>query len=644
MMKHDQSTFAAAFSKSAPWLATLRFVSWLSTLSRRSKQLIVLAIDLVLLVVATWIAYSLRMDEWAIWPGPVQIFLAISLLTAPAMFYLSGVYRTIFRYAGVGMLATLAKAFFLYGLVTFVIFTLFGIRTVPRTLGVLQPIIYFVLVGGVRIFIRYLVTDVLRRGFYRGPARRALIYGAGAAGQQLANQLRIEPDKTVVGFIDDDSRLAGHRLDGMPVFSSAELGDAIDRLAVKDVLLAIPKASRRRRAQIVQLLSNYPVNVQILPRARDIIDGKVSIDDIRPLQIEDLLGRDPVVPDDDLLARNVRGRTVLVTGAGGSIGSELARQIVTIGAARLILFELSEYALYRIERELRAAYADQPCEIFAVLGSVCDSAKLDILFDDFAIDTVFHAAAYKHVPLIEANPLQGIANNVIGTFELAQAAARAEVSDFILISTDKAVRPTNVMGATKRAAEQVIQAFAEHSAKTRFSMVRFGNVLGSSGSVVPLFDRQIRDGGPITLTHGDITRYFMTIPEAANLVIQAGGMASGGEVFVLDMGKPVRIADLARTMVQLSGLTVRDKDQPDGDIEIVEIGLRPGEKLYEELLIGNDPSRTKHESIMVANEAFKPWSELLPVITELAVCLKAAESLDILHRLVPEFDHQRDNE
>ncbi|MEB3415628.1 nucleoside-diphosphate sugar epimerase/dehydratase [Alteriqipengyuania sp. WL0013] len=643
-MDQDQLTRAAARGENAIAQAVLRTVASLSTLSRLTKQLIVVALDVVMLVVATWIAYSLRMDQWAIWPGPVQIMVLTSLLIAPAAFYVCGIYRTIFRFAGVGMLATLARGFILYGFLTFFVFTVVGIKTVPRTLGVLQPIIYFVLVGGVRIFIRYLVTDVLRRGLYRGSSRRALIYGAGIAGQQLAGQLRVEPDRNVVGFIDDDNRLSGQRLDGLPVYASDDLDDVVGRLAVDDVLLAIPTASRRRRAKIAQRLTDLSVNVQTLPSAKDIIDGKVSIDDIRPLAIEDLLGRDPVVPDENLLSRNVRGRCVLVTGAGGSIGSELCRQILAIGASRLVLFELSEYALYRIERELRASPASAECEIVPVLGSVQDGAKLAEVFARYGIETVFHAAAYKHVPLIEANPLEGIANNILGTHQLARAAVDAGVSDFILISTDKAVRPTNVMGASKRAAEQVVQAFAARQDATRFSMVRFGNVLGSSGSVVPLFDRQIREGGPITLTHRDITRYFMTIPEAANLVIQAGGMAKGGEVFVLDMGKPVRIENLARSMVRLSGLTVRDDERPDGDIEIVEVGLRPGEKLYEELLIGNSPQRTSHERVMMATEDYIDWASLDAILDQLRSCRDRDQALRLLKELVPDFQHRRDDD
>lgn len=615
----------------------------LSGLPRRTKQFAVAAIDFVMLIMATWIAYSLRMDQWAYWPEPVQIMLYASIVIAPPVFIFFGVYRTIFRFAGIGMLVTLARAFLVYGGIIFLLFTMVGVQDVPRTLGILQPVFFFVFVCLVRILIRYSITDVLRRGQYGGSRRRALIYGAGLAGQQLAASLRTEPSTRIVGFVDDDERLVNHRLDGLPVIARKSLSAAIQRLRIDDVLLAMPSASRRRRRKIVDDLASVKVTVRTLPRTLDIIDGHVSIDDIRQLQIEDLLGRDPIEPDDELLARTVQQKSVMVSGAGGSIGSELCRQIVDIGADTLLLFELSEISLYQIEKELRARLGGRHCEIVPILGSVRDRMKLETIFARYRIDTVFHAAAYKHVPLVEANPLEGIRNNIGGTFELVRAADRAQVSDFILISTDKAVRPTNVMGASKRGAEQVLQSFAERSAGTRFSMVRFGNVLGSSGSVVPLFDRQIREGGPVTLTDRRVTRYFMTIPEAANLVIQAAGMAAGGEVFVLDMGKPVLIADLARTMIQLSGLTVRDDNRPDGDIEIKEVGLRPGEKLYEELLIGNSPSKTGHERIRKANENHLDKEIVTAITRELIACDDRTKALALLRQLVPEFVHRRDN-
>jgi len=390
--------------------------------------------------------------------------------------------------------------------------------------------------------------------------------------------------------------------------------------------------------------------VQTLPNMRELIDGDVSFNDIRDLDIEDLLGREPVKPNELLLGRTIIGKTVMVTGAGGSIGGELCRQILDIGTRRLVLFELSEYSLYRIERELKELLAERrtqdeggDVEIISILGSVTDRMRLAEIFEQYDINTVYHAAAYKHVPLVEQNPSEALRNNIVGTFELANASYGASVDDFILISTDKAVRPTNIMGASKRSAEQVVQSFASRSKSTRFSMVRFGNVLGSSGSVVPLFRRQIKEGGPITLTHREVTRYFMTIPEAALLVIQASGMAKGGEVFVLDMGKSVRIYDLARMIVQLSGLSLQDDSNPDGDIAIKEVGLRPGEKLYEELLIGEKPQETIHPRIMMAHEGHLQWSKISGLLGRIDDCRKLESCLELLREFVPEFEHQRDN-
>jgi FlaA1/EpsC-like NDP-sugar epimerase len=425
------------------------------------------------------------------------------------------------------------------------------------------------------------------------------------------------------------------------------LAEVIERQRATDILLALPSISRQQRNAIVNEISKLPVYVKTLPQVSDMVDGSVSFSDIRDLDIEDLLGREPVAPNQLLLGRTIVGKSVLVTGAGGSIGSELCRQIVRIGARRLVLYEISEFALYAIDQELAALKAElgrENIEIVAALGSVTDAQRLAFIFERWQPDTVYHAAAYKHVPLVEANPVEGVRNNIIGTFEVVNAAHIANVSDFILISTDKAVRPTNVMGATKRGAEQILQAFADKPGRTKFSMVRFGNVLGSSGSVVPLFRQQIEAGGPVTVTHRDVTRYFMTIPEAAGLVIQAGGLAKGGEVFVLDMGEPVRIIDLARTMIQLSGLTVRDELNPAGDIAIAEVGLRPGEKLYEELLIGESPTPTKHERIMMAREKFLPWGELLALLHALRKCRDREETINLLGQLVPEFEHRRDNE
>ncbi|RYF50788.1 MAG: polysaccharide biosynthesis protein, partial [Cytophagaceae bacterium] len=444
-------------------------------------------------------------------------------------------------------------------------------------------------------------------------------------------------ESIVVGFLDDDRSLQGARVDGLPVYRPDHLHDLIKRKRVTDVLLALPSAPRQRRHEIIQGLRGAPVVVRTLPGLMDLAHGRVQASDLRELTIEDLLSRDPVEPQADVVRGKISGKTVLVTGAGGSIGSELCRQIIAAEPARMLLFESSEFALYAIHRSL-AAMSD--IEIVPLLGSVTDARRINEVLLAWTPDMVFHAAAYKHVPLVEHNPLEGLRNNVIGTLRVAELAASAGVKDFVLISTDKAVRPTNIMGATKRLAELVLQGLAAEGVGTCFSMVRFGNVLGSSGSVVPLFREQIRQGGPITITHPDITRYFMTIPEAAQLVVQASAMARGGEVFVLDMGEPVRVVDLARNMIELCGLTVRSEDCPDGDIEIAIVGMRPGEKLYEELLIGDDPRATAHPRIMMASEHHLPWKKLRKRLEQLEALIAAGEVLparSLLRELVTEF-------
>ena len=425
----------------------------------------------------------------------------------------------------------------------------------------------------------------------------------------------------VAGFLDDDDRLHGHVLNGQPIYNPADLDNLATALNISDVLLAMPSLSRKRRNEILSQIRVARVAVRSLPSVTDLAQGKVSISDLREPDIDDLLGREPVAPNHILLAKSIVGKVVLVTGAGGSIGSELCRQIVDVAPTKLLLIEQSEFALYAIHQELEGRLADRETVLVPLLASVQDVDRMNEIMSTWHPDTVYHAAAYKHVPLVEHTPAAGIKNNVLGTLRTAQAAAHADVSDFVLISTDKAVRPTNVMGASKRLAEMALQALAATGTKTRFSMVRFGNVLGSSGSVVPKFRQQIREGGPITLTHAQVTRYFMTIPEAAQLVIQAGAMAKGGDVFVLDMGEPVRIIDLAQRMVELCGLSVKDAANPDGDIEIEVTGLRPGEKLFEELLIGDNPKPTVHPRIMKAHEEFLPWPEFEVKLNALEVVL-----------------------
>lgn len=612
-----------------------------SVLSRTVKRLIALSNDIVMAVAASYVAYSLRLGIW-VWEPGVTILSAISLAVFPAVFWPYQLYKTIFRFAGRGMMAAILRAGAVYGSLFAAIVVFANIPGVPRTAGVIQPIIFVSFVLMSRLVIRYLMLDLLGRLDFRGETRIALIYGAGETGRQTANVLRDEPGYRVIGFIDDDERLDRQTLDGLRVMHSRSLVDLVDKYDVSDVVMAVPSATRKRRSEIVKTLEGMKLRVGTLPPMSDMLTGRVTINDIREIEIEDLLGRDPVVPNPRLLSRTILDKTVMITGAGGSIGSELCRQILTLGAKRIVLYEISEFALYSIEHELSEEAGEIPDipEIVTVLGSVRDRARLDETIARHKPDTVFHAAAFKHVPLVEANAVEGLRNNFLGTKFVLDAASNGGVSDFILISTDKAVRPTNIMGATKRLAELSVQAYAAGQPRMRASMTRFGNVLGSSGSVVPLFRRQVAQGGPITLTHRDVTRFFMTIPEAAQLVIQAAGLAQGGEVFVLDMGQPVRIYDLATAIVHLSGLTVRDENNPDGDIEIIDIGLRPGEKLYEELLIGNDPRITSHPRIMMAHEYSIPDLHIQDAMRQ-AEALKTPDAVyDLLQSLVPEYTPQ----
>lgn len=585
-------------------------------LPRPAKRIVVILLDTSLCVLTVWLAYYLRLGEFisfsqhsqwgegASWAALASIFLALPL------FIVSGFYRAIFRYGGWPALLTVARTIGNYGLLYASIFTAIGITGVPRTVGIIQPILLLLFVGASRALARVWLGDQYQNILKQASRPKVLIYGAGTTGRQLVAAMANSHEMRVVGFLDDDDRLHGHVLNGQPIYNPADLTDLVTTLAISDVLLAMPGISRRRRNEILGQIRTARVSVRTLPSVTDLAQGRVSVSDLRELDIDDLLGREPVIPNHILLAMNVRNKIVMVTGAGGSIGSELCRQILSVGPVKLLLIEQSEFALYAIHQELEEKLAGREIVLVPLLASVQDEDKMREIMSTWHPDTVYHAAAYKHVPLVEHNPAAGIKNNVFGTLRTAQAAAENGVSDFVLISTDKAVRPTNIMGASKRLAEMVLQALAATNPNTKFSMVRFGNVLGSSGSVVPKFRQQIRDGGPITLTHPDITRYFMTIPEASQLVIQAGAMAKGGDVFVLDMGQSVKIIDLARRMIELSGLSVKDESNPEGDIEIEIAGLRPGEKLYEELLIGDNPKSTSHPRIMKAHEEFIPWADL----------------------------------
>ena len=578
-------------------------------LPRFAKRGLVLFVDISLCVLTLWFAFYLRIGELVDLTGPAAFAAMTAIAVAIPVFIAFGLYQAIFRYAGWPALMTVTQACLIYGVLYAALFTVYGFPGVPRTIGLIQPILLLLAVGASRAVARFWLGGLLQSSQRSKALPATLIYGAGDAGMQLANAMANNLELRLVGFLDDDTALHGRVLHGLKIYSPTALPELKRTLQVTTVLLALPSVSRRRRNEILQQIRAHKVLVRTLPSYIELAQGRVSTADVRELDIDDLLGREPVAPNRALMDQLIHNKTVLVTGAGGSIGSELCRQILHSTPAKLLLLEQSEFALYRIQQELEPLLTPST-QLIALLASVQDQARMRLIFDTYRPNTVYHAAAYKHVPLVEHNPSVGISNNVLGTRVIAECAQAFGVADCVLISTDKAVRPTNIMGASKRLAELILQALAAERTTTRFSMVRFGNVLDSSGSVVPKFRQQIRDGGPVTLTHLEITRYFMTIPEAAQLVIQAGAMAQGGEVFVLDMGQPVRIQDLARRMIELSGLTTRDAANPDGDIEIVVTGLRPGEKLFEELLIGQNPQPTAHPRIMKAQEDFLPWSVL----------------------------------
>lgn len=626
----------------------IRFLRHVASLQRPAKFKLLIAADAMMCVLAVLIAFSLRLGEWQLWAAPVGIVIVVSLALWLPLFLVRGIYRSIVRFTGTRTMIRITTSCIVMAIALTAIFTVNPVPGVPRTIGIILSLIYAALLIVSRLAAGYALFDLVNQRGYAGRTKRVLIYGAGSAGKQLAMSLRHEPGMALQGYIDDDRRLAGQRLDGVRIHMGENLAELIEQLEIDTILLAIPRVVRQQRKAIMRRLENVSVRVLTLPAVGDLVDGRISISDLREISIVDLLGREAVPPNDELLRKMVAGRVVMVTGAGGSIGSELCRQIGQLHPAGLVLVEMTEHALYSIEGELREGQKqgliDNNIEIYAELGNVTDDGTVARLFDRWKPDTVFHAAAYKHVPLVEENAIAGMQNNILGTLRCALAAERAGTRNFILVSTDKAVRPTNIMGATKRACELVLQALCARGSQTRFAMVRFGNVLGSSGSVVPRFQRQIRAGGPVTLTHRDVTRYFMTIPEAAQLVIQAGAMAQGGEVYVLDMGEPIRIYDLARTMINLSGLSVRDSDDPEGDIEIREIGLRKGEKLYEELLIGDSPAPTAHPRIMQAREPFLAWPVLSAMLAQMDDSLRRgdrSDALRLLCELVPEFQGEQ---
>jgi len=605
-------------------------------LGRRSKQLLGLLVDAIAIPAALWTAIFLRQDSGGTTFSDVgPLYVAALLVTLP-MFIRLGLYRAVIRFVGIHAALTIAIGVGVSAASLAVLNGLVLEHPLPYEVFVIYFAVGLIYTAATRFAARELlrlrVTDVTR----------VIVYGAGAAGAQLCSALKTRGQFRPVAIVDDNPATAGTRVFGVKVHSPNDLLDIRRRKGAGLVLLAMPSTSRRRRSEIIERLSNFGFTVQTVPEIAEIVSGQSRLEEIRGIDVHDLLGRDPVPPDARLLSACVRGKSILVTGAGGSIGSELCRQIMELAPRRLVLLEVSELALYEIERELRSVNArlGNRIELVALLGNAHHKQRVREIISTFAVQTVYHAAAYKHVPIVEHNMIEGIHNNIFATFNTAEAAMECRVETFVLISTDKAVNPTNVMGCTKRVAEMVLQGLHQRSHGTRFCMVRFGNVLESSGSVVPLFREQIREGGPITVTHPDVIRYFMTIPEAAQLVIQAGSMGSGGDVFVLDMGSPVRIADLARRMVQLAGYTVRDDKQPDGDIEIRFTGLRPAEKLFEELLIGKNVTGTEHPRILRAMEHSLPWDQVRHVLDELAQCslrFDCERAREILLRAVPEY-------
>lgn len=637
---------------------TYPIAPWLLAMPRPLKRLVAVLHDGFFCGFTLWLALCLRLESWVPWsPSYTPAMVAAVLLALPLFAYF-GLYRAVFRFAGWYAMLSLIRAISAYFVVYAFAFTVIGVTGVPRSVGIIQPLLMFLMLGISRVMVRFFLGDLYRRSIASRSLPGVVIYGAGAAGRQLASALRNGSEQRVVGFVDDNAQLHGQTVDGMRVHAPNALAELIARDDVGHVLLAMPSLGRKQRNAIVLRMRPLPVHVRTLPGVSALASGQVTLQDVQELDIADILGRDPVLPNPILLNRNVHGKVVLVTGAGGSIGSELCRQVLKCAPTCLVMVEMNEFSLYQIHRELEETLATlngASPTLVARLGSAQNEACMDTIMATWQPNTVYHAAAYKHVPLVEHNPVEGLRNNVWGTLVCALAAARHGVQSFVLVSTDKAVRPTNIMGSSKRLAELVVQAQADVQARARaqrttdlrapthsafgttFSIVRFGNVLGSSGSVVPLFRRQISQGGPITLTHPEVTRFFMTIPEAAELVVQAGAMATGGEVFVLEMGESVRVYDLACRMVELAGMRVRDADCPGGEIDIKITGLRVGEKLYEELLIGHNPQPTTHERVMKASEALLPWLELEKELTQLETAMATTDMVAVhamLGRLV----------
>ena len=628
--------------------------SILINLSRFQKQFILFLFDSVSLVAIIFAAFSIRFG-YLYYPGSDLIWLVLaSPIIAIPVFVRFGLYRAVIRYIGFKALWSIVQAITLYALIWSMIGFMASVEGIPRSVILMNWLLGIVTIGGSRMVGRWILSES-----HNIKMTRVIVYGAGSAGRQLSIALTQSSEYRPVAFIDDDSKLHRQSINGIEIFSRKNLDRLIEKKNATEVLLAMPNISSGQRNEIINFLEPYSLLVRSLPGVSELAQGKVKVADLSEVSVKDLLGRDSVIPNKELLGLNITNKVVMVTGAGGSIGSELCRQIVLLKPQVLILFEQSEFALYRIEKEL-AEKTTPSSKILPMLGSVSNRNRLSKIMERFDVHTIYHAAAYKHVPMVEYNNAEGVSNNIFGTLNCAQVAIDNKVETFVLISTDKAVRPANTMGATKRFSEMILQALTLAQSKTEqntqrgsekgqyctcFSMVRFGNVLDSSGSVIPLFKEQIKRGGPITVTDPEIIRYFMSITEAVELVIQAGAMAKGGDLFVLDMGEPVRIKDLAEKMIRLSGLQVRDKLHPDGDIQIDFTGLRPGEKLYEELLIGGNVSKTDNLMIMRAEEEMMAWEDLKPIIDELERAIDRGDQVklrQLLVKAVPGFKPQSD--
>ncbi len=638
-----------------------KFLSKITDLNRIEKRLIMMLFDSIFVVLALLSSFSLSLNYlysptdnlfWIIFGAPV---------IAIPIFFSFRLYRSVVRYIGFKSFSSIIQAVTLYAVVWGLfslmanhplIMLVLGITDDPFPIGesyfegisrsiiLINWMLALIMIGGSRLLARWLFSE--NNLLNSREKSKVIIYGAGSAGRQLSQALQSSTEYKHVAYIDDDLTKDRAYINNIPVFSYNSIEKLIEKNNIREVLLALPSVSRKKQKEIIEKLSPFSVHVRSLPSVSELAEGKVKIDDLLEIDIADLLGRELVQPNENLLKIKITDKVVLVTGAGGSIGSELCRQIIFLKPKRLILFETSEPSLYQIEQEL-ANIGIPNIEIFPVIGSVRDFKRMKSIFSHYEVQTIYHAAAYKHVPLVEYNPSQGVLNNAIGTMLAAEAAIAEKVETFVLISTDKAVRPTSTMGAAKRVAELVLQALAQQPNNTCLTMVRFGNVLDSSGSVIPLFKKQIKEGGPITVTDANMVRYFMTIPEAVELVIQAGAMGEGGDVFVLDMGKPVKIYDLAVKMIQLSGLQVLDDNNPDGDIEIKYTGIRPGEKLYEELLVGDNITKTDNKLIMRAQEKMIDWDNLKPMLNELEEASIDAEHEKIrklLKQIVPQFKPQ----